>query len=288
MLLCVCQLSGQLIAIPIPKPRREDKDEGLTGKIAAHLVTERWVNRFGAPRQICSDRGPQFVRQYFQSLCAKIGARSTMCLAGRHQGNGKAENTGKQLSHAVAKALTLNKGTNWVEVLPAFTRAWQETTGPSGYTPNEIVFGTHNRTKGSPLAEPEGVAQGATYYLQRREGLIALARGAMIYVQETMAHKCNKRRRMSSNFSNRDRVWVCCQRKKIADRVCPYWDGPYIVVAKKAQDPYAIPVDQRRLVDVHVDCLMKTVNSLHSLVLLNYTEEVARVPSKFEEDTCNV
>ena len=123
MLLCVCRLSGYLIAIPIPKPSHEDKDERLTGKRAAHLVMERWVDRFGAPRDICSNRGPQFVSQCFQTLCSKIGARSTMCLAGRHQGNGKAENTGKQLRRAVAKALTLKRGTNWVEALPAVVRA---------------------------------------------------------------------------------------------------------------------------------------------------------------------
>ena len=69
MLLCVCWLSGYLIAIPIPKPRHEDKDEGLTGKRAAHLIMEPWVDRFGAPRDIPSDHGPQFVSQYFQTLC---------------------------------------------------------------------------------------------------------------------------------------------------------------------------------------------------------------------------
>ena len=93
------------------------------GKRAANLVMVRWVDRLGAPCEICSDRGPQFVSQYFQTLCFEIGARSTMCLAGRQQGNGKAENTGKQLRRAVDKALTLKKGTNWVEVLPARVRA---------------------------------------------------------------------------------------------------------------------------------------------------------------------
>ena len=88
---------------PMPIPRHEDKDEGLTGRRAAHLVMERWVDRFRAPREICSDRGPQFVSQYFQSLCSKIGARSTMCLAGRHQGNGKAENTGLGGSSCMVK-----------------------------------------------------------------------------------------------------------------------------------------------------------------------------------------
>ena len=41
MLLCVCRLSGYLIAISIPKPRHEDKDEELMGKRAVHLVMER-------------------------------------------------------------------------------------------------------------------------------------------------------------------------------------------------------------------------------------------------------
>ena len=136
LILCVCQLSGYLIAIPIPKPHNEDKDGGLTRKRAVHFVMDRWVDVFGAPREICSDRGPQFVSQHFQTLCSKIGARSTMSLAGRHQGNGKAENTGKQLRRAIAKALTLKKGIIWVEVLPAVVRAWHETTGPSGYTPD--------------------------------------------------------------------------------------------------------------------------------------------------------
>ena len=60
------------------------------------------------------------------------------------------------------------------------------------------------------------------------------------------------------------------------------------MVAKKAYNLYVIQLDQRRLVDVHVDCLMKTVNSPRSPVPLNYTEEVARVPSQFEKDTYNV
>ena len=69
---------------------------------------------------------------------------------------------------------------------------------------------------------------------------------------------------MSPNFSKEDRVWVRCQRKNLGDNTCPCWDGPYEVVAKKAHDLYVIQVDQRRLVDVHVDCLMKTVHSPHS------------------------
>ena len=228
------------------------------------------------------------VSQYFQTLCSKIGARSTIFLAGRHQGNGKAEITGKQVKCAVAKALTLNKGSNWVEVLPAVVRARHETTGLSGYTPNEIVFGKHNRTKGPPLAEPKGPAQDAALHFQRREELIALAHRAKIHMQETMVHKYNKSRSMSPNSSKRDHVWVRCQHTNLGHKTCPYWDGPPEVVAKNRPDLYVIQVDQQRLVDVHVACLMKMVNSPCSLVPPIYMEEVATVPSQFEEDTYNV
>ena len=67
MLLCDCRLSSYLIAIPISKPRHEDKDEGPTGRRAAHVSMERCVDRFGAPREICSNLWPQFVSQYISN-----------------------------------------------------------------------------------------------------------------------------------------------------------------------------------------------------------------------------
>ena len=89
-------------------------------------------------------------------------------------------------------------------------------------------------------------------------------------------------------FSEGDHVWVGRQRKNLGDKTCPYWDGPYEVVAKKAQDLYVIQVDQQELFDVHIACLVETVNSPPSHLPLNKTKEVTRAPSEFEEDTYNV
>ena len=88
----------------------------------------------------------------------------------------------------------------------------------AGYLPNEIVFGTHDRTKWPTLVEPKVVAQDAVHYFQRREELLALAHTAMIQAQETMGENYSKRRRMSLDFSREDRVWVCRQRKNLADK----------------------------------------------------------------------
>ena len=76
----------------------------------------------------------------------------------------------------------------------------------------------------------------------------------MIQVQETMAHKYYKGRMMPPNFSKADCIWVRRQRQNLGDKTCPYLDGSYEVVARKAHNPYVFQVDLRSLVDVHVDC----------------------------------
>ena len=90
---------------------------------------------------------------------------------------------------------------------------------------------------------------------------------------------------MSPDFSKGDCVRVRRQRKSLGDNTCPYWEAPDEVVVKEAHGLYGIQVDPQRLDDVHVNCLMITVNSPRSTVPLKYTEVVARVPSQFEEDT---
>ena len=59
-------------------------------------------------------------------------------------------------------------------------------------------------------------------------------------------------------------------------------------MSKKAHNLYVVQVDQQRLVDIHFDCVMKTVNSPRFSAPLNYTDEGARVPSQLREDTYNV
>ena len=63
-----------------------------------------------------------------------------------------------------------------------------------------IMFETHNHTKGPPLAETRAIAQDTVHFLRQCEEVHALACRAMVHVQELMAHKYKKRRRMSSNF----------------------------------------------------------------------------------------
>ena len=64
----------------------------------------------------------------------------------------------------------------------------------------------------------------------------------------------------------------------LAIRLAPIGMGPMRLWPRRLTTFMFFQVDQQRLVDVHVDCLMKTVTSPCCPVPLNYTEEIARVP----------
>ena len=63
-LLCVDRHSGWMIARPTQK-------DGLTGEKAAHMLLDGGWGEMGIPSQITSDRGPQFVSQWWATQCAQ-------------------------------------------------------------------------------------------------------------------------------------------------------------------------------------------------------------------------
>lgn len=57
----------------------------------AKLYHDHVFQRFGLPKQIISDRGPQFSSQFFQQLCTKLGIKSKLSTAYHPQSDGQTE-----------------------------------------------------------------------------------------------------------------------------------------------------------------------------------------------------
>ena len=88
LLLCIDRLSGWIIARPCQKT-------GLTAERAANLIMDNGWETFGIPSIITSCRGPQFVGQWWRTMCARLGIRQAYSQAYRPQANGRAEVAGK-------------------------------------------------------------------------------------------------------------------------------------------------------------------------------------------------
>ena len=67
MAVCVDRMSGWMVATP-------HQSKGITGEKVARGMYNQW-EIFGIPSVVASDRGPQFISGWWQTLCAAHGVR---------------------------------------------------------------------------------------------------------------------------------------------------------------------------------------------------------------------
>ena len=111
------------------------KDRDVTRFIWKNIVC-----RFGIPRTIVSDNGPQFDSQVYRDFCQELKIRNLYSIPRYPQSNGQAEASNKTLLTALKKQLDSAKG-KWVEELPrvlwAFRRYTTERVGKNMGLPSE-------------------------------------------------------------------------------------------------------------------------------------------------------
>ena len=133
IIVCVDRNSGWIIAIPTRKL-------GLTAEKVARLLYQKWLDMGGGiPSIITSDRGPQFIGEWFQSMCARLGIRQAFSQAYRAQANGRAERAGRQILDWLSKIRAETKE-GWVRSLPIMLRQYHDAVGAAGYSPYELFF----------------------------------------------------------------------------------------------------------------------------------------------------
>ena len=100
------------------------------------------IARFGVPKAIVMDNGPQFVSQELQGMCERYGIQLHHSSPYYPQGNRQAEATNKILIKILKKTCKSNKFSDWPEKL--IDALWAYRTSiwtPTGQTPYALTFG---------------------------------------------------------------------------------------------------------------------------------------------------
>jgi hypothetical protein len=122
---------------------------------AAALFTG-WIQRFGVPSSITSDRGPQFTSALWAALCKLLNITHIPTTAYHPQSNGLVERFHRRLKDAL-RARTA--GPDWFHHLPwvllGIRSAWREGTK---FSPAEAVYGAQPILPGKFLAGQESPA----------------------------------------------------------------------------------------------------------------------------------
>lgn len=126
-------LSKGVILVPCTK-----EETALT---TARMYHEHAYRRFGLPRAMISDRGPQFASQVFQELCTRIGVKSRLSTAFHPQTDGQTERMNREIGVFLRIYCGAHPET-WSEHLSDLEFAHnQRVNANSGKTPFEIIMG---------------------------------------------------------------------------------------------------------------------------------------------------
>ena len=99
------------------------------------------VCRFGIPRSIVSDNGPQFDSRVYWDFCQELKIRNLYSTPRYPQSNCQAEASNKTLLTALKKRLDSAKG-KWVEELPGVLWAYRTTARkPTNISPFALTYG---------------------------------------------------------------------------------------------------------------------------------------------------
>jgi hypothetical protein len=126
-------LSKGVILIPCTK-----EETALT---TAQLYHQHVYRRYGLPRAMISDRGPQFASQVFQTLCEKLGIQSRLSMAFHPQTDGQTE----RMNQEIEVYLWIYCGSHpheWFHHITDLEFAHNHRANAnSGKTPFEIIMG---------------------------------------------------------------------------------------------------------------------------------------------------
>jgi transposase InsO family protein len=124
-----------------------------TAADCAAALLHGWIQRFGVPDIITSDRGPQFTSSLWASLCRLLSIKHTQTTAYHPQSNGLVERFHRRLKDALRARAA---GADWFSHVPwvllGFRTAWRE---DSDFSPSEAVFGSQLVLPGQFLSAPE-------------------------------------------------------------------------------------------------------------------------------------
>ncbi|MBD5605269.1 MAG: DDE-type integrase/transposase/recombinase [Candidatus Eremiobacteraeota bacterium] len=178
----------------------------VSAEQAAELVFERWVQHYGLPAVIISDRDPRFTGRFWRALWRLLDTQLNMSTAGHPQTDGKAENRQRTATTALRHFVDFEQADWDMRLLHAVHAINHTRSASSGLTPFEVMFRRSPRlpldvaleplrARGAATASAKSSVPAATNFLERHSYLWAAARSNMLQAQQEQKRQADRHRR---------------------------------------------------------------------------------------------
>ena len=169
----------------------------LSAKTLAQLFLDRHVRYHGIPREIVSDRGSQFISEFWQVLMKELGSAISMSTSHHPQTDGQTERTNQTLEIMLRGFVDYDQQ-NWESLLPMLEYAYNSHVHPSTtFSPFEFDLG-YNPLMPLDLLQQrtDGLPKDVQEFKFRMANMLQQAQDAMKEAQSYQARQVNKHRRL--------------------------------------------------------------------------------------------
>lgn len=214
-----------------------------TADSCAHALLNGWIQYFGTPDNLTSDRGAQFESELWASLNKLLGSNRSRTTSYHPQANGVIERFHRQLKGALKARLI---DANWIDelslVMLGIRSAYKDDVGCSTA---ELVYGTTLRLPGEFFEPVENAPVDHSSFLAKLR-----AKMKNIRAIPTSNHS-RKRSYVPNNLHNCTHVFV--RRDSHRRPLQSPYDGPFYVIEKK-QKFFKVQLE-RRVDNISIDRL---------------------------------
>ncbi|CAF1158517.1 unnamed protein product, partial [Adineta ricciae] len=218
-----------------------------TSKDIADILTNEIFSRYGLPKHIVSDNGPQFVSNLFQNFCETLGIQQNLT-ANYHPQSNMTERVNRTLKPLIA-IYAQQQPQAWDKEIQKIAFAIRTTRNETtGETPAFMMFGRDLRGPlesilSEPIQGPPPTTNEQEQIQEYKKYLINQLRSAYNLIKqhselEKAKQKINYDRHISQRqYSEGDLVWVEIPRKQAGDnlingKLLPHYQGPCQLIKK--------------------------------------------------------
>lgn len=207
LMVVTCRLSKDVILIPLPNLETETVADAFIGKVVAY----HWL-----PDAIVSDRGGQFIGDFWKTVCGKLGIIRRISTAFHPQTDGATERM-NAVVEAYLRAFTNWAQDDWSQRCPAAQIAIKGRNAAStGVSP---FFLQHGYDVDAVQEDPDWVAdnlnrnksdpeKAATNFIEKFKETFEYVQSRMAEAQQEQERQANRHRQEAPQLRVGDKVWL--------------------------------------------------------------------------------
>lgn len=193
----------------------------------AQLYHHNVYRRFGLPKRIISDRGPQFASHVFQTLCERLGIKSKLSTAYHPQTDGQTERANQEIE-AYLRIYCGTAPNTWADAIPDLEFSHNlQTHSVTKTSPFNIILG-YNPIPIPPVIESTNLPS----LSERLRHLSSIRKEALAAHDLARLHMARHSSRKFTPFKLGDKVWLEATNLHFPNRsrkLSPKREGPFVI-----------------------------------------------------------